>query len=121
MENFRNRINVRLVSNKKCIKSIMITLKISMLATQDYYSLKLIVWCMKFKPKMFMKILVRIKKCLILAVIQLSQNVIKNETAGVTIQFVIFKLLSYCFKKNNRIWRKGLVYKSCIVASNPVI
>ena len=27
MENFRNRINVRLVSNKKCIKSIMITLK----------------------------------------------------------------------------------------------
>ena len=34
------------------------------------YSLILIVCCIKLKPKMFMKILVRIKKCLILVIIQ---------------------------------------------------
>ena len=37
------------------------------------------------------------------------------------IQFVIFKPLSYCFHRNNTIWRKGLVYKSSIVESNQVI
>ena len=34
-----------------------------------------IVWCLKLRPKMFMKILVRIKKCLILVIIQVSQNI----------------------------------------------
>ena len=37
-----------------------------------------------------------------------------------SVQFVIFKPLSYCFK-DSRIWRKGLVCKSSIVASNQVI
>ena len=49
--------------------SIMITLKTTMVTNQDYYSLILIVWSMKLKLKMFMKILVRIKKCLILVII----------------------------------------------------
>ena len=49
--------------------SIMITLKTTMVTNQDYHSLILIVWSMKLKLKMFMKILVRIKKCLILVII----------------------------------------------------
>ena len=36
-------------------------IKNKMVTTQDYYSLILIVWCMKSQLKMFMKILVRIK------------------------------------------------------------
>ena len=48
----------------------MITLKINMVTTEDYYSLILIVSCMKLKPKMFIKIFVKIKKCLVLAIIQ---------------------------------------------------
>ena len=38
---------------------------IYMVTTQGYYPLKLIVWCMKLKPQMFMNVLVRIEKCLI--------------------------------------------------------
>ena len=38
---------------------IMILLKINMLTIQDYSSLTLIVWWMKSKRKMFMKILVK--------------------------------------------------------------
>ena len=38
----------------------------------DYYSLTLIVWCMKLKLKMFMKTLIKTKKCLIFVIIQLS-------------------------------------------------
>ena len=38
---------------------IMIILKINMLKMQDYSSLTLIVWWMKSKRKMFMKILVK--------------------------------------------------------------
>ena len=30
--------------------------------TQDYYSLTLIVWCMKLKPKMFMKKFSKVKE-----------------------------------------------------------
>ena len=56
--------------------SIMITLKRNMVKIQDYYSLTPIVRYMNLKPKMFMKILVRIKTCFILASIQLSQNII---------------------------------------------
>ena len=40
----------------------------------DDYSLMLIVSCMKLKLKMSVKILARIKKCLIIAIIHLSQN-----------------------------------------------
>ena len=40
----------------------MIILKINIIATQDYDSLTLVVWCMKLKRKMFMKILIKIKK-----------------------------------------------------------
>ena len=43
----------------------MIKSKIDMVIIQEYYSLTLIVWCMKLEPKTFMKILVKIKKCLI--------------------------------------------------------
>ena len=41
-----------------------------MVVTKDYYSLILTLLCMKLKLKMFMKILVRIKKCSILVLIQ---------------------------------------------------
>ena len=44
-----------------------------MATTQDYYSLTAIVWRMKLKLKMFMNTLIRIKKCLILAINQPSQ------------------------------------------------
>ena len=46
-----------------------------MVTIQDYYSLILIVRCMKLKLKMFMKILVKTKKCLILVIAQLSQSI----------------------------------------------
>ena len=44
--------------------SIITALKINMATNQSYYSLILIVYCKKLKPKMFMKILVSIKKML---------------------------------------------------------
>ena len=58
----------------------MITLKINMVTAQNYSSLTLIVWSMKLKLKMFMKILVGINKCLILAIIHLSQNIMVIQT-----------------------------------------
>ena len=53
---------------------IIITLKLNMLTTQDYYSLIQTVWCMKLKRKMLMNILVEIQICFILAIVGLSQN-----------------------------------------------
>ena len=53
----------------------MITYKINKVATQDYYLVTLIVSCINLKPKMFMKILVRIRKYLVLAIILLSQTI----------------------------------------------
>ena len=52
----------------------MITLKTNMAATQNYYSLILIVRDMKLKLKIFVKILVRITKFLILIIIQLNKK-----------------------------------------------
>ena len=40
----------------------MITLKINEVTMKDYYSLTLMVSCMKLKPKIFRKNLVRTKK-----------------------------------------------------------
>ena len=40
----------------------------------------------EFKPKMFMKILVRLKKCLILVSIYLSQNIIMIQTINSLIE-----------------------------------
>ena len=72
----------------------MTTLKTNMVTTQDYYSLALIVWSTKLKLKMFIKILVRIKKCLILVILQL----IHDETIVVAIKdFVGLKPKMYSF------------------------
>ena len=59
---------------------IRIILKINVVTTQDYYSLILLVYCMKLKLNMFMKILIKTKTCLILVVIQLSQNFMMIQT-----------------------------------------
>ena len=60
----------------------MITLKIDIntLKSQDYYSLTLIVWCMKLKPNIFIKVWVRIKECFALVIIQLGQNFMTIKT-----------------------------------------
>ena len=80
-----------------------------MVATPHHYLPTLIVWCMKLKPKMLMKILIRIRKCSILVIIQLilkfyddSNRVVvakmKDEIAGVAIKkFVVFKAKMYSF------------------------
>ena len=52
-----------------------------MVKTQNYYSQILIVIYMKLKPRTFMKILVKLKKCLILVIIELSQNIMMNQTS----------------------------------------
>ena len=74
----------------------MITLKTNMTTTQEYYSLILIVLCMKLKPNMFMRILIMI--------IQLTQcdypnkliiRKIKDETGGVF--FKKFFIKANCF------------------------
>ena len=52
--------------------SIVIIFKLNMLITQNCYPLILVVICMKLKPNIFMKILGRIKKHLILVIIQQS-------------------------------------------------
>ena len=92
----------------------MIKLKIKMETT--YYSLKLIGWCMKLKSKMFMKILERIKKCLIAVIVQLRQNIImnddsnklvvikmKDETSGVSTEdFVGLRSEMYSFLADDR-------------------
>ena len=44
---------------------------------------------MKLKPKMFMKILVRIKKCLIVVIIQHRQNIMINDDSN---KFVVGKM-----------------------------
>ena len=54
------------------MNSIMITLKIEMVTTQEYYSQILIVECMKIKLKMSMEILTTMKKCLTLVIIKLK-------------------------------------------------
>ena len=71
--------------------------KINMETAQDYYSQVRIVWCTKLKLKMYLKILGRLKRCLILAIILLSHNIMaiktnklvvgkmKDETIGVAI------------------------------------
>ena len=66
--------------NYWCTSSLMITLKITMVLNQYYYALILIVWYMKLKLKIFMKILVKVKKCLILVIIHLSQNIMMIQT-----------------------------------------
>ena len=53
---------------------------IKMITTQNSYSQKLTVLCIKLKPKMSMKILAAIKKCLILVIISLSQNTMMIQT-----------------------------------------
>ena len=76
---------------------ITIILRINMVTTQAYYLVILIVWFMKLKLKMFIKILEKIKKCLILVVIHLSQKYyddpkkliagkIKDQTSGFAIE-----------------------------------
>ena len=54
----------------------MVTLKINMVTTEDYYLQTLISYCMKLKLKISVKILATtIKKCLPSVIIQRSQNV----------------------------------------------
>ena len=59
---------------------IMITLKINIVATKGYYLLTLIIWSLKLKPKIVMKMLLRIKKCFILVIIQLSKSIMMALT-----------------------------------------
>ena len=47
----------------------MATLKITVTANQSYYSQTLIVYCMRLKLNMSIKILAAMKKCLILVII----------------------------------------------------
>ena len=57
--------------------------KVTLKHLTNYHMLEcvfLIVWCMKLKWKMYMKILVRINKCLILAIILLIQKIIMIQT-----------------------------------------
>ena len=63
------------VSILSSTSSIMITLKMNMVTTQDYYYLIL-----SLKLKIFLKILVKIKKSWILVIIQLSQNIMVIQT-----------------------------------------
>ena len=76
----------------------MITLKTNMATTQEYYSLILIVLCMKLKPNMFMRILIMI--------IQLTQcdypnkliiRNIKDETGGVSIKRSFIKAICFWY------------------------
>ena len=78
----------------------------------------MIVWCMKLKLKMFMKTLVRIKKCLNLVIIKM-----KEETKVVAIkEFVGLKPKMYSFMvddnsehKKAKIVSKMLLRKELIV------
>ena len=83
--------------HEECTSSIKIILRINMVTAQAYYLVILIVRFMKLKLKMFMKILAKIKKCLILVVIHLSQKYyddsnklivgkIKDQTSGFAIE-----------------------------------
>ena len=51
-----------------------------MTTNQNYYPQTLIVKCIKLKLKMSMKMLAAIKKCLILAIIRLTQNTMMVQT-----------------------------------------
>ena len=48
--------------------------------TRLLISQTLIIYCMELKSKMFMKILVRIKNCLILVIILVGQNIMMDQT-----------------------------------------
>ena len=48
----------------------------------------------EFKPKMFMKILVRLKKCLILVSIYLSQNIIMIQTINSLIELRLIQTIN---------------------------
>ena len=76
----------------------MITLKTNMATTQEYYSLILIVLCMKLKPNMFMRILIMI--------IHLTQCdypnklitwKIKDKTGGVFIKKFFIKAIYFWY------------------------
>ena len=58
------------------MNSIMIISKINMVTIENSYSQTQIVSCTKLKPKMLIKISVRIKKCLTLVIILLIKNMI---------------------------------------------
>ena len=58
----------------------MIILKINMKIIQDYYSLILIVWCIKLKLKLPLMVLATAKKCLIFVIIGLSQTFAMIQT-----------------------------------------
>ena len=83
--------------HEECTSSIKIILRIYMVTAQAYYLVILIVWFMKLKFKMFMKILAKIKKFFILVAIHLSQKYyddsnqlivgkIKDQTSGFAIE-----------------------------------
>ena len=83
------------------VSSIMIMSKTNIATNINYYSQILTDRCMILKLKMFLTILVKIKKCLILIIILLSQNFasnalvvgqMKHEMGGVVIEeFVVLK------------------------------
>ena len=78
-----NRINVTLIRNEKDYlkgTSKPSYMSQNVVTTQGYYSLTLIVWSMKLKLKMFIKILGKTRKCLTLVIIQLSQNIMMIQT-----------------------------------------
>ena len=107
----------------------MIKLKINMTTNPNYYSKALIVYVMKLKPKMSMKISAAIKNCLISAIIQLSQNTmiiqtklvigkIKDETWSVAIdKFFRFKLKIYSFLADNSEHKKAKGMNRNVVAT----
>ena len=53
------------------MNSIIIISRKNRPANEGYYSHILTIWSIKLKPKMFMTILVRVKKCLIVVIILL--------------------------------------------------
>ena len=62
------------------MNSTTIISKTNMTANRDGYSELIIAWCMKLKLKMFMTILVRIKKCLILVITMLYESIMMIKT-----------------------------------------
>ena len=58
----------------------MITLKVNMTTSQNYYTQTLTVKCIKLKLKMSTKILATIKKCFMSIIMQLSQNTMIIQT-----------------------------------------
>ena len=68
----------------------MTMFKTNMIITQNYYSLTLIVSCMKLKSKTFIGILVRTKKYLILVIIQ--QLLFKSKLYDGSNKVVVLKM-----------------------------